>query len=614
MNVKQENTATTDFTLLSTLKGLYTFLKPFKFYFVLVLLAGVFAAGFDMLTASLLAPLLNLIMQVPTPEAADEGTFDLSQLLSHFQGLSVIALCGLIAGVQVMREVTLYLSELISLNVRIKIDQHIRKDILALIMRTPFPTLEANGKSKVFTILNQYTAAIAIIAESTVQMILTGILVFAYCAMMIIISPWMTAILFVLLITISLIMNRLVFIQKKLGLEMAQNAIDLNKYGHETIHNIATIFLSNRQEQSQSFFKGIVKNLAALTWKSNALARLVGPLQRILSLLTLILAIYTFTTYINIGDDTFQREKIIMLLFILFRMNTPISQINTLRALLTARIPQANHLLEFTKETIAKEATKTKSVDFAPEEDIHFNDVSFKYNANGSNTINNVNLTLKKGQSTAIVGPSGSGKSTIIKLLGGLYEPNAGQISIGSVNLADVDIHQWRSHVAFVSQNQHLFTGTIAENIRFGCENASDQEVEEAAIAANAHEFIMQLPDKYEALVAEGGDNFSGGQKQRIQIARALCSKPRVLILDEPTSAQDALSENEVVNTIHSFGKDVTVVLITHRFSALSKIDQIYVMNDGEIVEQGAYKELMSHKSLYYQMHSLQTQHSIEVP
>lgn len=221
---------------------------------------------------------------------------------------------------------------------------------------------------------------------------------------------------------------------------------------------------------------------------------------------------------------------------------------------------------------------------------IQFHDVHFHYPSRPENEIfRGLNLSIRNGETLAIVGPSGGGKSTIIQMIERFYDPLSGSVEYEGTNLKDLNVQSLREHLGLVSQEPSLFNRSIAENIKFGMPAATQSEIEDAARKANAHDFIMSFPEGYDTEVGENATQVSGGQKQRIAIARALIKKPKILLFDEATSALDSQSEAVVQQAINSLmeSKNQTVVVIAHRLSTIKNADRIAVVADGVIKEIG---------------------------
>lgn len=216
--------------------------------------------------------------------------------------------------------------------------------------------------------------------------------------------------------------------------------------------------------------------------------------------------------------------------------------------------------------------------------------------------LNKLNLKIHRGQTVALVGPSGCGKSTCIQLVQRFYDPQAGNLLFNGTNLKDLDINWLRSRIGVVGQEPILFATSIYENIRYGREDATREEIEAAAAAANAAIFIKKLPKGYDTLVGERGAQLSGGQKQRIAIARALIRDPEILLLDEATSALDTASEAKVQAALEKVSAGRTTIIVAHRLSTVRRADRIVVINKGEVVESGTHQELMELKDHYFNL------------
>jgi ATP-binding cassette subfamily B protein len=242
---------------------------------------------------------------------------------------------------------------------------------------------------------------------------------------------------------------------------------------------------------------------------------------------------------------------------------------------------------------------KPNASEFVPDNGaIAFSNVSFSYDSR-ANLFDGLNLTIKPGEKIGLVGPSGGGKTTITKLILRLSDISSGQIIVDTQNIAEVQQDTLREHIAFVPQEPILFHRTLADNIRYGNENATDEELLRAAKLAHADEFISALPLKYETLVGERGVKLSGGQRQRVAIARAMLRKARILVLDEATSALDSESEALIQDALWKLMKGRTAIVIAHRLSTIQKMDRIVVLDKGQIVEQGTHAELVKYKGMY---------------
>jgi subfamily B ATP-binding cassette protein MsbA len=231
--------------------------------------------------------------------------------------------------------------------------------------------------------------------------------------------------------------------------------------------------------------------------------------------------------------------------------------------------------------------------------EIKFNNINFKYNSDEENVLNNINLNIAGGKMTSLVGYSGSGKSTILNLIPRFYDAQSGDVLIDNQSIYKVKIKSLRDKISLVSQDTTLFDDTIKNNIRYGKDNVSDEEIISAAKLSFANEFIEKLPDQYETVIGENGVRLSGGEKQRLSIARAMIKKSSIILLDEATSSLDAETESKIQDALKILTKDKTTIVIAHRLSTILNSDQIYIIDSGNVVANGKHDELLKNSDLY---------------
>ena len=319
--------------------------------------------------------------------------------------------------------------------------------------------------------------------------------------------------------------------------------------------------------------------------------------------------LFGFTATLLIGgflalDGEIKVATYSVLLFITQRLLWPLTELGDTFDLYQRAMASFNRIFSLKNETsdIGNGNIEFKKL----EKNIELRDVSFSY-VDNFNVLNNVNLTINAGQTTAIVGSTGSGKSTLIKLLLRLYEINNGSISYDSNSLKEIELSSLREKIGLVSQDVFLFEGTVIENIAYGDLNASESEVWNAAQKSEANEFINNLPQKENTIVGERGQKLSGGQRQRISIARAILKNPEILILDEATSSVDNETEAAIQRSLDILKKNRTVIVIAHRLSTVRNADIIYVLENGSVVESGNHDSLLDIEGVYSKLWSVQT-------
>ena len=305
-------------------------------------------------------------------------------------------------------------------------------------------------------------------------------------------------------------------------------------------------------------------------------------------------------TYIDVG-------QLSAMLTYGFQILSSLMMVAMVCVMLTLSAESAHRIYEVLKEESSLNNPE-KPVTEVKNGDIDFDGVSFRYSEKAEkNSLEGVDLHIASGQTVGILGGTGSGKSTLVQLIPRLYDVSEGRVRVGDVDVRDYDIETLRDQVAMVLQKNLLFAGTISENLRWGNENATDDEIREACRLAQADEFINQFPDGYETRIEQGGANVSGGQKQRLCIARALLKKPKILILDDSTSAVDMKTDALIRMGFKQYIPETTKIIIAQRVASVMDADIIVVMEGGKISDAGTHDELMSRCEIYRDIYNQQT-------
>ena len=277
----------------------------------------------------------------------------------------------------------------------------------------------------------------------------------------------------------------------------------------------------------------------------------------------------------------------------------PVRALSTMNMILKQGLSAANRILPIIdNQNKISDDEDSQDINITNSE-IKFNNINFKYNSDEENVLNNINLNIAGGKMTSLVGHSGSGKSTILNLIPRFYDAQSGDVLIDNQSIYKVKIKSLRDKISLVSQDTTLFDDTIKNNIQYGKDNVSDEEIISAAKLSFAHEFIEKLPDQYETVIGENGVRLSGGEKQRLSIARAMIKKSSIILLDEATSSLDAETESKIQDALKILTKDKTTIVIAHRLSTILNSDQIYIIDSGNVVANGKHDELLKNSDLY---------------
>ena len=360
-------------------------------------------------------------------------------------------------------------------------------------------------------------------------------------------------------------------------------------------HKITKIFQKENFETQRA--DGHLDQLMQKNKKITTVLIRMSPIMEVLTGIMIAILIYYSGTLI--AKNEIKVNNFFSFLAAMMLAYQPVRALSTLNMVVNQGLSAANRILPIvdTKNSI-KDKDNAKDIDVS-EGSIKFKNVSFKYEANEKNVLNNINLEFEGGKMTALVGHSGSGKSTILNLIPRFYQPEKGDISIDNQSIFDTKIISLREQISLVSQETTLFDDTIKNNIKYANEDASDEEIKKVAILSNSDDFIQKLPNKYETLIGENGVRLSGGEKQRISIARAMIKKSSIILLDEATSSLDSETENKIQEALQTLTKGKTTIVIAHRLSTILNANNIYLIDNGKVIENGKHQDLL-YKSIMY--------------
>ena len=369
-------------------------------------------------------------------------------------------------------------------------------------------------------------------------------------------------------------------------------------------HKITKIFQKENFETQRA--DGHLDQLMQKNKKITTVLIRMSPIMEVLTGIMIAILIYYSGTLI--ANNEIKVNNFFSFLAAMMLAYQPVRALSTLNMVVNQGLSAANRILPIVDtKNLIKDKNDAKDINVS-EGSIKFSNVSFKYETNEKNVLNNINLNFEGGKMTALVGHSGSGKSTILNLIPRFYQPESGDILIDNQSIFDTKILSLREQISLVSQETTLFDDTIKNNIKYANEDATDEEIEKVAILSNSDDFIQKLPNKYETLIGENGVRLSGGEKQRISIARAMIKKSSIILLDEATSSLDSETENKIQEALQKLTKDKTTIVIAHRLSTILNANNIYLIDNGKVIENGKHEDLLSKSIIYKNFYEKQIQ------
>lgn len=387
--------------------------------------------------------------------------------------------------------------------------------------------------------------------------------------------------------------------------DLQQEAVgELNAYMDEKISGQKAIIVQGVQEETIEGFLGLNEKVRATTFKGRLFAGLLFPVMNGMSLLNTAIVIFVGSTIV-LNDTSLSTAAALgmVVTFVQYSQQyyQPLMQIASSWAELQLAFTGAHRIQEMFDEP--EEVRPKNAPDFTQlREGVEIENIDFAY-VPGKKVLSNVSISAPKGKMVAVVGPTGSGKTTIMNLINRFYDVDAGAIKFDGRDIREYDLDSLRKNTGIVLQESVLFSGSIADNIRFGAPEASQEMVETAARATHIHDFIMSLPEGYDTQVSDDENVFSTGQKQLISIARTLLTDPQVLILDEATSNVDTVTESKIQKAMEAVVAGRTSFVIAHRLKTILNADQIIVLKDGQVIEQGNHQELLKLKGFYSELY-----------
>ena len=491
-----------------------------------------------------------------------------------------------------------------------KITYKLRADISQKINKLPMRYFDKKTHGEVLSIITNDVETLSMNLNQSITQIITSICTVIGILIMMLTISWKMTLISLIIIPISGIIIRNIVGKSQKYFKSQQDYLGhVNGQVEETFSGLNIVKAFNGEEKTIKEFKKANDELYTSAWKSQFLSGLMFPIMNFISNIGYVgvavvggyLALNGTITVGNI-QSFIQYNK---------QFTHPINQIAQISGMLQAMIAAAERVFDFLEQP-EEEETKNNNIDTSKlKGNVEFKNVKFGYDE-GKTIINNFSSKIKEGQKIAIVGPTGAGKTTIVKLLMRFYDVSSGEILVDGHSIKDFERGELRKIFGMVLQDTWLFGGTVKENIKYGKEEATEDEIIRAAKAAHVHHFIKTLPNGYNSILNEESSNVSAGQKQLLTIARVILTNPKILILDEATSSIDTRTEIQIQKAMDNLMEGRTSFIIAHRLSTIKNADLILVMNHGDIVEQGTHEELLNKNGFYADLYNSQFEECID--
>lgn len=480
----------------------------------------------------------------------------------------------------------------------------IRKEVYKKVQGFSFANLDEFSVSSLITRLTNDCNTLSQVAMMSLRMAVRAPFMMIFALIMALRINAKLATVFVVTIPVTVIALGLILKNARpLFLKMQSRVDRVNAIIQENLIGIRVVKSFNRQEHEEKRFKERNDSFRDTALKAISIIMFLMPVLTIVTFSTII-AVLWFGGRQVVAGSMGSGELISFITYItqilMSLMMLSFFFMQYLRG--SASATRINEVLETDSEIKETENPIIKVQDGS----IEFKNVSFAYPLSSEKSLSNVNLEIKSGETIGIIGSTGSSKSTLVQLLPRLYDATEGEVKVGGVNVKNYNIETLRDQVAFVLQKNVLFSGTIRSNMKWGNENATEQEIINALKQSQAWEFVSKYSDGLDHVVEQGGDNFSGGQKQRLTIARALLKSPKIIILDDSTSAVDMATDAKIQKSFKEELGNITTIIIAQRISSIQQADRIIVMNEGKIDALGRHNELMINSSIYKEIYESQ--------
>lgn len=605
------------------------FVKPYKGKLILSFIFNILSAFMNVISFSLIIPILNILFQIEDdvyqflPWSSDaagsiigQAEYFVSALKNNFYyyisvyvneygvGTLLLILALALVILTFVKTAVTYLGVYYLIPIRTGVVRDIRNQINDKLLSLPLSFFSEERKGDIIARMTGDVNEVENSIMSSLDMLFKNpILILIYFGTMLIISWKLTLFAIVLLPLSGLVMGKVGKTLKRTSTKAQEKWGELMAQIEETLGGLRIIKAFNAEHKISQRFRNGGDELRHITNRIVRRQQMSGPMSEFLGTATIAVVLWFGGTLIISDEGSITASSFIFYLLMFYSIINPAKEFSKSAYAVQRGLASMERIDKILlAESDIVDPAKPKPVTFG--ESIHYKNVSFKYDTKW--VLKDINLKIEKGKTVALVGQSGSGKSTMVDLLPRFYDVKEGEILIDGVDIREMKIYDLRSLMGNVNQEAILFNDTFFNNITFGVENATIENVQAAAKVANAHDFIIATENGYDTLIGDRGGKLSGGQRQRVSIARAILKNPQILILDEATSALDTESEKLVQEALENLMRNRTTIVIAHRLSTIKNADEICVMHEGHIVEQGKHDELYDLNGYYRKLCDMQ--------
>lgn len=599
------------------------FVSSYRVFVAWAVLLNILSAVFNVFSFSLLIPILNILFKTDGGDkiymfmewnsaplkdvAVNNFYYYVSRLINMYGPSNTLLWLGIFLAVMTLLKTACYFgSSAVMIPLRTGVVRDIRTMVYSKIMYLPLSFFSSEKKGDIMARMSGDVAEIETSVTSSLDIMLKNpILIISYFATLFMTSWQLTVFTLLVLPTMGWIMGQVGRKLKRRSLEAQDKWSETMSQLEETLGGLRIIKAFVAEEKMINRFNKCSNEFRRATNKVATRQALAHPMSELLGTIMIVIVLW-FGGSLILGDkSSIDAPTFIFYLVILYSVINPLKEFSKAGYSIPkglASMARVDKILKAQNTIVEKDNAKQIN---ELESDITFDNVSFSYGE--TEILHNINLKIRKGETIALVGQSGSGKSTLVDLIPRFHDVQKGKVTIDGVDVKDLSVKGLRSLIGNVNQEAILFNDSFFNNIAFGVENATMEQVIEAAKIANAHDFIMETEEGYNTNIGDRGCRLSGGQRQRLSIARAILKNPPILILDEATSALDTESERLVQDALEKLMKTRTTIAIAHRLSTIKNANIIYVLHEGRIVECGKHEELLKMNGYYKKLNDMQT-------